>query len=134
MKDDFENLVDFEKKKHFDFFLPYYNSKGWKVLEDNLGKNTDWDIKLQIDGKDYLVDEKARQKEYGDFIAEIVQDLETGNKGWVFKKKDFYFYASWKEPLSKEPSSFYCISSPKLQRFILDNWQKLLSSMEISEK
>ena len=133
MTETFENFAQFEKRKHDEFFLPYYQTKGWEVLQDNLGKKTDWDVKLRIDGKVYTVDEKARQREYGDFLVEIVQDLKTGNKGWVFKEKDFYFYASWVGE-EKEPRSFYTIRSPALQRFVITNWKTLLAKMEISEK
>lgn len=130
----FEELVQFETRKHCEFFLPYYEKRGWEVLQDNLGKNTDWDVKLMIDGKTLTIDEKARQREYGDFLAEIVQDLKTGDCGWIFKPKDYYFYASWNNIKNKEPASFYVINAPILQRFILDNWKILLPKMEISEK
>src|SRR3990167_408584 len=133
MKDDFENLVEFEKKKHNDFFLPYYKEKGWEVLQDNIGVNADWDVKLRIDGKDWRIDEKARQKDYGDFLVEIVQDLKTGNRGWLFKEKDMYFYASWNNQ-DLLPTTFYVVYSKKLQNFVITNWKNLLPNIEISIK
>lgn len=131
---DFENYLEFEKRKHNDFFIPYYNSRGWEVLQDNLGQNTDWDIKLLMDGEEKTTDEKARMKDWGDFLVEIVQDLKTGNKGWLFKPKDFYFYASWNDMDKKEPTSFYIVDAKLLQDFVLCNWKKLIEKMEISER
>ena len=129
----FADFASFEKQKHEEFFLPYYRDRGWEILQDNLGRNTDWDVKLLVNGKEQTIDEKARQKEYGDFLVEIVQDLKTGNRGWVFKPKDFYFYASWVNN-GKEPQSFYAINSSMLQQFVIGNWKKLVPKMELSEK
>ena|SRR3990167_910453 len=130
--EDFTSFVEFEKQKHNEFFLPYYKERGWTVLEDNIGKSTDWDVYLETPEGKFTIDEKARNKEYGDFLVEIVQDLKTGTRGWLFKKKDYYFYASWLS--EKLPSSFWCIDAQKLQEFVIKNWKSLLPNMGISEK
>src|SRR3990167_6294158 len=112
----FNQFAEFEKRKHHDFFLPYYKQQGYEVITDNLGKNTDWDVLLKTPDGNIRVDEKARMADYGDFLVEIVQDLKTGNKGWLFKEKDYYFYGSWNK--NKEPQSLYSINSNMLQSFI----------------
>ncbi len=130
---EFENFAEFEKQKHIDFFLPYYKKRGWIILEDNLGNSTDWDVRLETSEGKFTIDEKARSKEYDDFLVEIVQDLKSGNKGWLFKDKDYYFYASWRLK-DTDPSSFYCVDARKLQEFVIKNWKSLLPTMQISEK
>jgi len=132
--DTFDDFAAFEKAKHKEFFLPYYQENGWVLLQDNLGKNTDWDVKIFKDGHDYTIDEKARRKEYNDFLVEIVQDLNSGSKGWLFKKKDYYFYASWTNAEDKEPTSFYVVDALRLRDFVIGNWKDLIPKMEISEK
>lgn len=129
----FEDYIKFEREKHEQFFLPYYKERGWEVIQDNirLGNNLSWDVLLERDGKKIRIDEKARQKDYGDFLVEIVQDLKTGHQGWLFKEKDYYLYGSWD---GEELSSLYLVDSIKLQEFIKVNWQELLSGMELSDK
>lgn len=132
-KSNMNEFLDFEKQKHTEFFLPYYKKKGWVILQDNLGKSTDWDVYLETPEGKFTIDEKARSKDYNDFLVEIVQDLKSGNKGWLFKDKNYYFYASW-ETKEINPTSFYCIDANKLQEFVVKNWKVLLPTMQISEK
>ena len=103
-------------------------------MEDNIvsNKSLSWDVVLKINGNHLKIDEKARHKDYGDFLIEIVQDLRTGNKGWLFKEKDYYFYASWGNNL--EPESFYSVNSKLLQDFIIQNWFDILPKLELSVK
>ena len=112
-----------------------YQKQGIEVLEDKIGRGKyDWDVKLKLsDGRIITVDEKVRTREWGDFLVEIIQDLKTGNIGWLYKKKDFYFYASWDNEDNIEPSSFYIIDAHRLVDFIVDNWDKL-QKQKISKK
>ena len=64
---------------------------------------------------------------------EIVKNLKTGNRGWLFKEKDMYFYASWNNQ-DLLPTTFYVVYSKKLQNFVITNWKNLLPNMEISIK
>lgn len=120
-KEEVKSYFDFERKKHFDFFLPYYKKRNWLVLKDNIGINqvVDWDVKLKLpNDMVILVDEKARQKEYNDFLVEIMQDIETGRLGWFYGEKDFILYGSWIDIEAIDPSSLYLISSKDLRKYI----------------
>ena len=116
-----KDYFDFEKKKHFEFFLPFYQQKNWQLVEDNIDSNqkNDWDVKLEIKAGIYrTIDEKARKKDYNDCLVEIMQDMETGGLGWFYGKKDWILYGSWKEE-TIYPSSLYLISSERLKKYIL---------------
>lgn len=112
---------NFERKKHFDFFLPYYQEKNWQVIQDNINGNCkiSWDVELEVFvGQCVRVDEKARIKDYGDCLVEIIQDIRTGNLGWLFGEKDYIFYGSWDNIDDIEPTSLYSINSEKLKSYI----------------
>lgn len=113
---------EFERKKHFDFFLPLYQQENWLVAEDNInsGQKNDWDVKLEISaGQFVLVDEKARFKEYNDFLVEIIQDMKTGNLGWYFSKHDWILYGSWDILEDIYPRSLYLVKCRELENYIL---------------
>ena len=116
-----KEFFNFERKKHFDFFLPYYRERNWQVIKDNIDGNSpiSWDVKLEIFAGEYvLVDEKARIGEFNDCLIELIQDLETGKLGWYFGRKDWVLYGSWKNLNDKIPSSLYLIEMRKLHNYI----------------
>jgi len=120
-KEETKTYFDLEKKKHFEFFLPYYEGKNWQVIEDNINGNCpiDWDVKLEVFVNQFvLVDEKVRNGEFNDFLLEIIQDLKTGKLGWFFGKKDYIFYGSWIDLESVYPSSLYSVNSNKLKEYL----------------
>jgi hypothetical protein len=115
------NNFSFERKKHFDFFIPYYRKKNWLVVKDNIdsGYKNDWDVKLEIFAGQYaLVDEKARKGEYNDFLVEIIQDLRTGNLGWFYGEKDWILYGSWDDLENVYPTSLYLVKAKELDDYI----------------
>lgn len=116
-----KTFFDFERQKHTDFFLPFYQEKNWQVVEDNIdsGHKNDWDVKLEIFAGEFkTVDEKARNKDYCDCLIEIIQDFSDGKLGWYFGKKDWILYGSWDKPEEIYPSSLYLISSARLKKYI----------------
>jgi hypothetical protein len=115
------NYFELERKKHFEFFIPFYQEKNWQVIEDNINseKKNDWDVKLEIfAGKYVLVDEKVRIGDYGDLLIEIIQDMKTGKIGWYFSEHDFILYGSWDYIESIYPKSLYLIDAEKLSEYI----------------
>jgi len=119
----------FERKKHFDFFLPFYQQKNWTVFQDNINSNykNDWDVKLEVfAGQFILVDEKAIRKEWNDLLVEIIQDMESGSLGWYWSKKDYILYGSWIDLENTYPSSLYMIKAKELKQYInnLDGFVK----------
>ena len=115
-----EKYYKLEEKKHREFFLPYYEERNWIVVQDNIGKGKySWDVKLEVRVGEYItVDEKVRTKNYDDFLLEIIQDMKTGNLGWLFGDKDYVFYASWDDMDKYEPISFYIINMFKLKEYL----------------
>ena len=116
-----KTYFDLERKKHFDFFLPYYQERNWLVIEDNINSDNknDWDVKLEISAGNYvLIDEKVRKGEFNDCLIEIIQDIKTGKIGWFFSKKDWVLYGSWADLESIYPTSLYVIQSHRLKEYI----------------
>ena len=123
------NFFELERKKHFDFFLPFYQEKNWIVHKDNIAGNcpTDWDVKLEVFAGQYiLMDEKVRQGEFNDCLVEIIQDMRTGGMGWIFGEKDYILYGSWENTEDVRPSSLYLIKSKMLKEYVnnLDGFVK----------
>jgi len=110
-----------ERKKHFDFYLPFYQEKNWQVIEDNINSThkNPWDVKLEIFGEQYvLVDEKVIRKEWNDFLVEMIQDIKTGTLGWYFGSKDWVLYGSWENIEEVYPKSLYLIKMTELEKHI----------------
>ena len=121
MNKETKTYFDFERKKHFEFFLPFYQNKNWQVAEDNINGNISmpWDVNLEIFvGQYVLVDEKALTTDYGHCLVELMQDIKTGNLGWFFGKKDWILYGNWYDIESKEPSSLHLIKMYELKKYI----------------
>ena len=89
-----------------------------------------------MDNKEKTIDEKALRNDYGNFIVEIIQDLNTGHLGWIYKPKNLYFYGSWRNPIDEEPSSLYSVDAELLKQFLAVNWKVLFNGgkVKISEK
>lgn len=108
-KQEWDEFREFEAKKH-KWFLYQYPKLGMRVIEDTSDQKLAWDVVVDYKGKVLKIDEKARQKDYGDILVEDQQDVDTSNKGWLHSEIDGIFYASWVNPLDKEPSSAYMIN------------------------
>ena len=120
-QEEVKNNFSFERKKHFEFFLPFYQEKNWQVIQDNIDSNqkNDWDVKLEYFAGQYaLIDEKALRNDHNDFLLEIIQDMRTGSMGWFFSKKDWILYGSWADIESIYPSSLYLVKSKELKDYI----------------
>ncbi len=110
-----------ERKKHFDFYLPFYRDKNWIVAQDNIDGNLpmSWDVKLEVFAADYkFVDEKVITSEWDNCLVEIVQDLKTKSWGWLYGEKDWVLYGSWADIEEYYPSSLYLIKVEELKNYI----------------
>lgn len=116
-----DDNFNLERKKHFEFYLPYYQGKNWQVVEDNINSNhkNDWDVKLEVFAGEYVyADEKVLRKEWDDFLVEIIQDMETGSLGWFFSKKDWVLYGSWDNIEEIYPLSLYKVKMKELRDYV----------------
>ena len=132
-QEEINKYFELEKKKHIEFYLPFYLEKNWQVVQDNINSNhkNDWDVKLEVmAGQFILVDEKVRTKDHRDCLVEIIQDMDTGSLGWLFGKKDRVLYGSWGDINSIYPSSLYSIKVKELKQYIdsLDGFIKICIS------
>ena len=113
-KAEWDQFRNFEVQKH-KWFLYWYPKLGMRVVEDIFDdtKTNDYDVVVEYKGKVLKIDEKARQKDYGDILVEVEQD--TGSPGWLYKEIDGVFYASWGDPLAVNPTSAYMINLPEFR-------------------
>lgn len=124
---DWNEFRALEAKRHKEFFLPMYPRLGMKVIQDIFDdtKTNDYDVIVEYHGKRYKVDEKARNKDYGDLLVEVMECLRDGRLGWLYKKIDYLFYASWAKPEEEKPFSAYIVRMPNLKEFVIENWDEL---------
>jgi len=104
-----KKYFDLERKKHFDFFLPYYQEQNWQVIKDNVDGN----CKISCD-------EKVREGDHRDCLVELIQDIKTGSLGWYFSKKDWILYGSWANIETIYPSSLYLVKTKELENYVCD--------------
>jgi len=122
-QEELKSNFDWERKKHFEFYLPFYAQQNWQMIQDNIDSNqkNDWDVKLEtFVGQYTLIDEKALRGEWDNFLVEIIQDIKTGNLGWFFGDKDWILYGSWAVIESVRPSSLYLVKLKELKDYICE--------------
>jgi len=120
-KEETEKNFNIERKKHFEFYLPFYQEKNWIVVNDNIDGNKpiSWDVEIEVfAGQFKKVDEKVLTHEWNNCLIEIIQDMETGSLGWFFGEKDWVLYGSWNDLEEIYPSSLYLISMNRLKPHI----------------
>ena len=120
-QEELKSNFDWERKKHFEFYLPFYEQRNWQIIQDNIdsGQKNDWDVKLEtFVGQFTTIDEKAIRGEYDNFLVEIIQDMKTESLGWFFSKKDWILYGSWANIDFPRPSSLYLVKSKELKDYI----------------
>ena len=84
----FDNYVDYEKSQQ-DLIL-YFYEKQLGFTPDRTLACEDFDFRFEKDGQIYTAEEKFREKDYGDFLLEIMQDVGTGHKGWFYTCKAYF--------------------------------------------
>lgn len=105
-----EEFFEFEKKKRR-FFDAYYRKKNWPFQRIVGSENKRYNCLVEIGGKKWKFEEKARSEEYGDFLVELVQDTETKSPGWLYYcEADYILYST--------PNYFYAINFRKLKKFM----------------
>lgn len=60
----------------------WYIQYGFEIV--NRDGNKKRDLVLARDGKQIRIEEKYREKDYGDLLIELVQDLVSNNPGWLY--------------------------------------------------
>lgn len=77
-----------------------YLSKGHQIVT-RVGTRK-YDLILKVNGKDQLIEEKYREKEYDDILVEILQDVISGGLGWYYTTGcDYLHYIlcpNWQPP------------------------------------
>ena len=105
IQEDVDELVQGEKlaQKHA---TEFYKSLGWQV--DRLGACVGYDCILSKDGRRLKIEEKFRQKDYNDFLVELIQAAETGQLGWHYHTQaDRLLYVICGEDWT--PTKFYIV-------------------------
>jgi len=105
-----EEFFEFEKKKR-NFFDSYYKKKNWPFKRISGPENKRYNSLVEIAGKKFKFEEKARSSDYGDFLVELVQDTETQSPGWLYYcEADYILYST--------PTCFYAVNFHKLKDFM----------------
>jgi hypothetical protein len=115
----FDEELLWEERIHKGFFLPFYEKRGWKVIEDNLGKNTPYDVKIEKDGRTYRINEKATHAPRDGMTVELSQNVADPKGSWLHHDKEVYLYAECREG-SEEVVTLHSVSHQKLCTAIFD--------------
>lgn len=123
-KTDWDRFRALERQRHFEFFLPAYAKLNYTVVKDYIDAShaMDHDVLVKTYTRDGLskIDEKARDGDYDDLLVEVLQCMKTGKVGWIYHQIDLLFYASWRDPGTKEPTSAYLVDFRQLRDFVTD--------------
>jgi len=127
---EWEKFLKFEKEKHDNFFIPYYKKKGYKIIEDWVGKNSPYDVKIEKDGRLIKIEEKARSQIYDDLLVEVMQDLESGKLGWFYNTTaDLLLYGMWGNKI--EPEMMYVVNMQKLRKLVMNEFLKFEDKISV---
>lgn len=119
-----EEFFQFEKSRQ-KIFDNFYKKHNWDFERIEGRENKDYDVLVNIKGWRIKIEEKSRDKDYGDFLVEIEQDTETKSLGWLFyTKADCIFY--------EIKGKIYVVFIDKLREYVNRNKDKL--PVRISEK
>jgi len=105
-----EEFFEFEKKQRV-FFDDYYKKKGWECRRISGKENKKYDCLVLVGKRWIKIQEKARSGEYDDFLVELVQDLGTGDRGWLYTCQ-----ADW--ILYKTPNNLFAIDKKRLDVYM----------------
>ena len=119
---DWQNNIDWEQEKHDTFFKDYYLKNNWEILEDKVGENFFYDVKIKKDKTILEIDEKAHKPRINDIglIIELVQDFQTKNWGWFFKNDIYDFHAYWEHEKDFYPKWAYIVERKRAREWIFD--------------
>lgn len=102
------------ERQHRRFFNSLYRSYNMNVQRVRGKKNKHYDAIIRWKGHTFTVEEKYREKDYGDFLVELEQDTVTHSPGWFYySKADYILYA-----IDGKPPKLYSIRLPALRAFL----------------
>ena len=129
-------MNDLDKKASL-FLDELYKQKGFEVI----GKAPDMkfdDYDKIIKFKDlitYKVEEKARNGNYGDVLIEIMEDLKSGDLGWIYQTKaERLIYCIYSDKADEKPQEVYVFKVEELKNYLFENAKELFNKANISDK
>lgn len=102
-----EEFFQFERKQR-QFFDDYYKQKGWPLKRIYGKENIKYDCLIKIKNEWIKIQEKVASFDYDGCLVELMQDIETNNKGWLYTCQADYI-------LFKMPDNLYWINTNKLK-------------------
>lgn len=119
-----EEFFSFEKEKR-KIFDKFYQDNHWICKRIHGKKNKNYDCLIKINNRWWKVEEKFRSKIRDDILVEIMQDINTDSRGWLYETKaDILLYGMG--------NKIYGISIPKLKELV--NKYKDVFNKKISKK
>lgn len=117
-----EEFIKFEKEQR-KYFNNYYRKKGWQCKRIYGKENIKYDCLIEIENKWIKIQEKAASYDYGGCLVELIQDIKTNNKGWLYTcQADYIIY--------KILDNLYWIDMRKLKNHMREsggNYDNLIS-------
>jgi hypothetical protein len=86
----YKDFTKYEKSQQELILSFYQNQMGF--TPNRTSACIDFDFEFEINGKKFFAEEKFREKDYGDFLIEIMQDAAKGNKGWYYTTSAYFLF------------------------------------------
>lgn len=127
----FSEQVNWDEKIE-DKLKEFYNSLFpdlIKIVKIKKGSNIDKegiDRILELKDKKIFIQEKIRDKDWGDLLVEFVHSKNKTDNPWKFGKRGWYFKLKNVHLLFYiVPNKIYVVNSKKLRKFIIENWKEI---------
>ena len=138
----FEENVEFEKKIQAELDYIYKNIFGDCIISRLGTSKYDLIITDNMTNKQYTIQEKIIRNSYSRLSVEIIQDIVTGNLGWIYKCQSDFLH--WVMCDNQSPHKIYRVKladfrswyfqncwrySPDTFRLETDGWGKTLHQL-----
>lgn len=127
---DWQRFRDLEKKRHQSYFLPKYDDMQFDLVKDISDdiKTNEYDVVLRSRENEQIsyVEEKTRTGKWDHLLVEIMQCIEDGRLGWLYKTKaDYILDAQFLSEEDDLPHTVYWVDFQKLKAFVIENFEQL---------
>jgi hypothetical protein len=127
-------MNDFDKNTNAVMGM-YYEYLGYEIIQEAPARVfDDWDRILKVKGELVKVEEKARRGEYDDVLVELIEDLKTGDLGWIYQTKADKLIYSFFDNKGKNPNKIYMFDMETIKNYLFNNIKELIHNSNISPK
>ena len=116
------------------FMDSFYKEKGAiSIIPHPDRKFDDWDKVVKFPNITYKIEEKARIGDYNDILVEVLEDLKTGDLGWIYQTKaDIIIYVVYQKEGDEKPKRIYKIIVTRIKEYLIDHARELFQNSNVA--